>query len=176
MKLASADAFDSVNLAINSLAFETRKYGHFPVFSSRVERAFAEFIAVGGERTTNRFGLRYINSLPPLPSGSKAGGVLHPALKLQIAGWDAPPASPMFPPALVFTGDIEGVGLRISILPTERDLSQPVQAGLVLDLDCFAGAGKLSGFKEFLDKAHGVIRRTFFSLVTDEYLKYLKGA
>lgn len=176
LKLASGDGADSINISLNSFAFETRAYKSFEEFRERVGSAARDFVATCGERNTNRFGLRYINSLPPL-SPMREGGFLHPALKIRLSGWEPKPASQTFPPALVYTSEVENLGLRVAVMPTEAPGSQQVQSGLILDLDCFvAGANQLSSFLEFLEKSHDVIRRTFFSLVTDDYLRYLKGA
>jgi uncharacterized protein (TIGR04255 family) len=47
---------------------------------------------------------------------------------------------------------------------------------VTLDYDCYrADPGDISEVPAFLRRAHAVIEDAFFSMITDQYLGYLKG-
>ncbi len=170
-------------LAVNSFAFSWRRYGDFPTFLADFTRALRVFEEHAEPVIPTRFGLRYTNLLPlefPAPS---VPGRLHPCVRLSVAGWEPMPAKFTDPPLVVVAGSVGDINLRVSLLPPIAVMgSTTVQLqggpdGLILDLDAGqAQPGSAKDFEGFLHKAHDLLEDTFFGLLTEEYLGYLRGA
>ena len=187
MKLGGADGTCSILLAINSFAFSTERYEDFQHFRERflaLQGLFCELLEL---RELTRFGLRYVNFLPPIPDDGTLGARIHPYLNLELGG--VPGNAWTSQPQLVVERSVGRCILRTALLTAQNvtpfsqgllqlhGLALPgLMPGVQLDFDCFANATYgLTDLPEILDEAHGTIDKAFFGLVTEDYLAYLNG-
>lgn len=189
LQLASAEGESVVMLAINSIAVSTKRYKDFDTFVSwfrTIYGVFRKHCAVAG---FTRFGLRYVNILPPEFPGSPVNGQLHPCLRLRLEGWGGLPAAPDEQPALIYQGKRDSLTLRLTLasgnVPGDSAIAG-VAGGTMLDMDCFEAGQFTRGGAErhpmsnervepFLTSAHDLIEEAFLGVITPEYERYLKG-
>lgn len=174
-RLSSSDEAEFVALSLNMVAFMSKRYKTFDAFRERFGQVFEVVQRYFAPRQLNRVGLRYVNWIPR-QFGDAPAGSIHPALKLQLAG--VPGGAPIVDGQLVFHVVAGELTLRVSIVadPASKQLPLEYQNTMLLDFDCFAH-GEISPARvdEILVASHAIIDDTFFGLITDEYLKFLKG-
>ena len=184
VKLGSASGAESILLAINSFAFSTERYQDFPSFRGKFLRLQEVFCRHTDLLHLTRFGLRYINVLPPASDGGNPASRVHPCLTLELTGLERLPGSWTSQPQIVVEKKAERCTLRASLLSAPAPLPLPdaegvvgLSAGVNLDLDCYVNApGSVKDVGAFLDEAHTVIDAAFFGMITEEYHRYLRGS
>lgn len=180
INLASENDANLVLLAVNSFAFATRKYQNYTSFRQDFERTFGVFRKHSSTGSITRVGFRAQNLLPPVfPTTNPAPGQLHPCLKLALGGW-SPPFEEQ--PSIVFTSREGDLRLRLALVGGTATISAKATnvrqdlRGVMLDLDCYMqGSLQAELVIKFMDDAHDLVERTFFSLITDEYHRFLEG-
>jgi uncharacterized protein (TIGR04255 family) len=186
MKLASNDGADSLLLAINSFAFSTDRYDTFPAFREKflkIQSLFCKYLELS---QLTRFGLRYVNILPPACDDGTLGHRIHPCLNLELSGLTTDGAWTNQPQVIV-EKEAGRCILRTALLSVQGGASVPpgvvrapfvaLSPGVQLDLDCYSNAACTVGdLPTLLDEAHDTIESAFFGIITGEYLKYLKGS
>lgn len=175
MHLATADSAMSVMLALNSVALSTRRHTTYLEFREQFARVVAAFTRHVQIPTINRVGLRYLNLLPPRFSAAPSAGQLHPCLRLRASGWSALEQPLSEPAQFVAICHHEQVKIRVALVQLAE---QPFGAQGVVQLDLDAFQDQPTPAKDLWDvveATHAAIDDTFFSLVTPEYLKFLKG-
>jgi uncharacterized protein (TIGR04255 family) len=185
IKLSSVDNDESILLTISSFAYTANRYHTFVEFRQRLLEIHRQFFHLAGPAEATRFGLRYVNILPPASFDAGERGVIHPALKLALGGADIAARPQIGQPQLTFERAIGNLVLRVSIgaPPSASQASDDFAAkmpgispGVLLDLDCYqVGPGRAEEMATFLDAAHGVVDNAFLGLVSASYYEYMKG-
>jgi uncharacterized protein (TIGR04255 family) len=186
VKLASADGAESILLAINSFAFSAERYQDFPAFRDRflaLQTAFCQRAELG---ELTRFGLRYVNILPPVADYGALGSRVHHCLKIELTGLGAPDAPWVNQPHIVAETKAGRLALRTALLSAvpmaspgeaEQSVIPGLLSGVQLDLDCYLHRpGGVQALPVLLEEAHAVIDAAFFGMITNEYHSYLKGS
>jgi uncharacterized protein (TIGR04255 family) len=165
------DGLHTVFTAINSIAFSSKKYGGFDSFKSEALRLIGLFVGTYGIEKLTRTGLRYINSIKFVPQEQKFPifDYLNLALKLPD----------VFPSDfknfdLAFVSSVKGgtITTRIGRIEAKDGSGDAI----LLDFD-FAKESDLhvDQVAEYLDESHDCTKTFFEKVLTDEYLKYVKG-
>ncbi|HET6412088.1 MAG TPA: TIGR04255 family protein [Anaeromyxobacter sp.] len=182
VRLSSLDDTHGVMLAINTVGYTCRVYPGFDVFLASVSRIVQTFSRHSPPVTPSRFGLRYANLLPPTFPGELREGQVHPCLRAIVSGVPSVGGEFPEPPVLVLVTGQGDLQARLSLLPPTAVVGvNQLQLhanphGVLLDIDVWKTADlEQAGFTDFLDRAHDLIERMFFGLITDEYYRYLKG-
>jgi len=185
-RLVSTDGADSLLLAINSFAYSTERYQDFPTFREKFLRMRDIFCRHATLTDLTRFGLRYINILPPSGDDGMLGNRIHPCLTLELTGLAAPAGPWTNQPQIVVERTAGRFTLRAALLsavpvglPGGAGMSVPLGLlpGVQLDLDCYLNnPGPVQGVAALLDEAHAAIDAAFFGMITSEYHGYLKGS
>ncbi len=188
VRLGSADDKTFVLLAVNAIAVATSDYSGFDSFKGLVQRVIKLFHEQCSAGPMTRFGLRYVNDLPPGYPADADSGDFHPALKLGVRSW--PARSPKFvgQPQLVLDEERNGLQLRVSISTPEvrvpeilvggdrQKLRFAFQPGTRFDLDASRTTElALSRLGAFLDAGHEAIEEIFLGAITPSYHGYLRG-
>lgn len=178
LRLTSDDGADLFMLSINSFAVSTRRYSHFADF----ERMFRDLHSIfclnskPGPRT--RFGLRYVNALPPTLNAKASPSELHPHLKLRVSGAEFLEREWATQAQLSFEKRFEDLTLRVSLVqtPGEHQPYPGLDPGVHLDIDCFTmQPGTIEEAPALLGRAHEIVEDAFFDLVTPAYESYMAG-
>ncbi len=181
LKLSAEDKKSSILLAINSIAYSTVEYTGFSDFNSEMWRVFEIFLRHSRVSSFTHLEMRYINRLPPMLNDDHARGfVLHPALKLSVGGIDAEQTSQ---PQFVAEVIKDGINFRIALVSPEENFENeysstdtPILQGIHLDLVGYINRNVTDkSLSQDLVRVHTVIEDGFFSMITDQYLSYLKG-
>jgi uncharacterized protein (TIGR04255 family) len=185
-KLASMDGADSLLLAINSFAYSTAQYQDFPIFRKKFLRILDIFVRQAALTDLTRFGLRYINILPPSGDDGMPENRIHPCLTLELTGLRTPAGHWTNQPQIVVERAVGRFTLRAALLaavpvgfPEGAGMSSApgLLPGVQLDFDCYLNnPGPTQGVAALLDGAHEAIDATFFGMITSEYHSYLKGS
>jgi uncharacterized protein (TIGR04255 family) len=191
LRLSTEDERESVLLAINSFAYSLRRYHTFEDFRKRFLAIHHRFCAAVGDRDSTRFGLRYMNFLPPssmtidgrAPTPRPLGEALHPLLKLTLGGAPVLSNPSVNQTQVVAERVVNNLVLRVAIVsPATAPQQIPgvgtvrLQAGVQLDLDCYTEErGRVGSMAGFLESAHEVVEDAFFSMVTPEYMEIMRG-
>jgi uncharacterized protein (TIGR04255 family) len=174
VRFTSADDVHIVLMAVNSFGVSTRAYTKYADFRQRFETALQTLTAEFDIPQLTRFGLRFVNVLPPLLNPG-AQSAVHPALKMTVSGvkgaWRAQPQ-------VVLETDRGRMTLRTLLVQPPPVTTAPgflLDPGIRLDFDCYVkdpGTGDVLGL---MDEAHDIIDDTFFDIITPAYLSYLRG-
>jgi uncharacterized protein (TIGR04255 family) len=165
-------------LAINAFGFSTYVYRDFRTFNDE----FSSLLSTFRQRTSltpTRFGLRYVNALPPDTfHPRRAGGALHHFLKIRIEGTEVLGESVGQNQLVLETGKndlrLRTAVYRPAVSPDSGGIS--LEPGVRLDFDCYSDSpGNMDQVLDLLERAHALVDEAFFSLITDEYLSFLKG-
>jgi uncharacterized protein (TIGR04255 family) len=187
MKLDSADGANSILLAINSFAFSTERYEDFQRFRGRFLDLQGLFCKLLELSALTRFGLRYVNFLPPVGDDGTLGARVHPCLTLELSV--TPGNTWISQPQFVVEKNAGRCVLRTALLTVQNVTSfapgllqvpasmlPGLMPGVQLDLDCYSNAPcGIGDLPMLLDEAHDTIENAFFGMITDDYLSYLKG-
>jgi uncharacterized protein (TIGR04255 family) len=173
VRLTSADDAHVVLMAVNSFGVSTHGYTTYEDFKGRFDNALQALSSEFSVPTLTRFGLRYVNVLPPF--GTAPEHVVHPALRITLSGlkgaWRTAPQ-------LILETDRGRMTLRTSLVQPTLVTKAPgffLDPGIRLDFDCYVKDPDTRDVLSLLDEAHAIIDEAFFDTITPEYLKYLEG-
>ena len=166
--LANDDQSEQVTLALNSLAFITRRYPEYDGFRRRYGQVLQRCLSKWSPPHLTRLGLRYLNWIPAgLPGITRKPGQLHGCLKLELMGlpegleW-------LSAPMVLAQFASRGSKLNLQLGPDEK--------GLRLDLDAYQeGELPIADTMKIMDGMHELIEQAFFAVVTPDYLAYMRG-
>lgn len=168
-RFRSADAKNTVSLAIDFYALSTTAYVHWSDFWAELQRLHAAAVAVYAPAYATRLGLRYINQLTISNCGvgslEELITLLHPDLVTLL--FDKPWTLPLeLLTQLILEGQNppEKLALRVGF---KRD-PEPF---VLLDLDYFVeGNLPFDRLEDFYQRAHDVIYRSFRWAIPEEKL------
>lgn len=174
LRLATADDDSAVLFSLNLFALSTNSYSTYEVFRGEFETALRAFQEVFALPPLNRLSLQYKNILPS--AEERPDSAVHPFLKVAVSGmrgsWNAQPQ-------LALETRHGRFALRTAV--ARPVVPRPMQGiildpGVRLDFDCFTTEDvAIDSVLPIMDEAHGIVEDAFFSIITDEYLGYLKG-
>ena len=173
VRLASADDVHIVLMGVNSFGLSTHAYTKYSEFKVRFDTAFQALLSEFSLPPLTRFGLRYVNALPPF--GVASEHCAHPALRIGVSGVKGPWRAQ---PQLMLESDRGAMTLRTVLVQPTAVPTAPgffLDPGVRLDFDCYVKDPSSRDVLTLLDDAHNIIEDAFFDMITPEYLKYLEG-
>jgi uncharacterized protein (TIGR04255 family) len=187
MKLASIGGEDAILMAINSFAFSTGRYDTFRSFREKLSGIQSAFFRCCELDEMTRFGIRYVNILPPACDDGTLGPRIHPCLRLELSGLTAD-GTWAGQPQFVAEKTAGRCTLRTALMAIQGPtfeappgsvppISPVLSSGVQLDLDCYRDTGcRVADLPALLEEAHATIEKAFFGMISDEYHAYLKGS
>jgi uncharacterized protein (TIGR04255 family) len=173
VRLTSDDNTNMVLLAMNSFGVSTHSYTTYGDFRSRFAKALDVFQSHFSPPTLTRFGLRYVNALPPPSEGSSK--VVHPTLRIAVSGVDGDWRAQ---PQLMLETARGRMTLRTVLIQPQPVTTAPgflLDPGVRLDFDCYQKDPVGVDVLTLLDEAHTIVDEAFFDMITPDYLQYLEG-
>ena len=171
-KFVSADGTKSMAVAINSIFFSTTQYAGYDAFSKEAIGALNAIAAEIPLDKINRTGLRYVNMIP---FSREAGAV--PLGRFLNVGLKTPASIPKeFEDInIAFISRFDG-----GLLTTRVGRSDGKEGGtgeaIVLDFDYAKTEGlRFRQIKEYLKESHDHTKSLFTDMVTNQYLKVMRG-
>lgn len=165
-----------VLFGLNLFSLTTNSYTTYDDFRGHFADAYGAFREIYSLPPVTRLGLQYSNVLPSADEHDEQW--VHPYLKLGIAGlegrWNTQPQM------VLETRHEGGFALRVTLgraaAPRQKINEVVLDPGVRLVLECFnGGETPPDAVLTTMDSAHDIVENVFFSIITDEYLKYLKG-
>lgn len=170
-KFETEDKTKLIQFSINRFSFHSRNYKTFSEFNSETLKYIELFCNHYQISQLNRTGLRYINHIPIemeqdvilLSKYLKFGYNLPNTIQENLELFHT-----------VILTKIEDGKLRILIASQEK-LGPLGKKAIVLDFDFFfEGDLFVQNLQDYLEKSHMYTKRTFESLMSDEYMSNLK--
>jgi uncharacterized protein (TIGR04255 family) len=173
--LRTADESETIDFAVNSFAYVSRRYQGFKTFKERFGHLFGLFSEHVVIHSLNRVGLRYINHIPVLRESETATIPLEAYVK---AGFNLPagiPGANLTQLNSTFTFRVDDGSLRLALQFQRLDTPKQEEV-LVLDFD-FSQTEDLSveRVSEYLDRAHQHTKRIFLEMISDQYMPVMRG-
>lgn len=167
----SDDQKHTVMTAINRFAFSSKKYEGFELFKKETLRLLEVFSKKFKIGKLSRTGLRYTNVIPfvrekdnfPLSSYLNVDINLPPAFPKQFEHLD-----------LRFVAKLSSGSITTHIQPLKAQDGN--EEGILLDFDFAKDKGlHIKKVEHYLNESHEQTKEMFEQIITDSYLKYIKG-
>jgi len=165
-----------VMFGLNLFSLTTNSYKTYDDFRGHFADAFGAFREIHSLPPVTRLSLQYSNILPSAEEHDEEW--VHPYLKLGVAGlpgrWNSQPQ--MFLETRRDGGFVLRVTVGRAAAPRQNVDDVVLDPGVRLQLECFSlEETQPDAVLTRMDGAHDIVESAFFSIITDEYLKYLKG-
>lgn len=163
----------SVGVSVSSFSFRVEDYDDYADFREHALPLVEQFLRVYGIRKVNRFVTRYVNNIPLLRLPNQPLN-LGNYLKIKI---DVP--------SIIDSTALEDIHLQFSsrehdsqvVINLHHQQALPgIPESLVLVLDCaILDSANVDDLAGELDTVHARIEDCFATLVTESYMKFMRG-
>jgi len=166
------DGAAEILVALNRLAFVSRRYTGYAEFRATALDVFSKFQGLFNLGPLNRTGLRFVNLIPYARENGLIPVDRFLNLSLQLpAGLEYKPVNI----SLVFATELDGGQLTTKLEAVQDETK--IQEALVLDFD-YAKVRDLTFDQvfDYLDESHTETKRFFESLITPGFRQWMRGA